>query len=48
VTGLAAESPTIGTSELAAVRANVTRLEAEVHELKDLLSKVCAQLGMKQ
>src|SRR5262249_5457317 len=29
----------------AAVKANVARLEAEVHELKDLLAKVCAQLG---
>jgi hypothetical protein len=30
------------------VKANVARLEAEVHELKDLLAKVCAQLGIKQ
>jgi uncharacterized protein YceH (UPF0502 family) len=42
------ESPSPGISELAAVKANVARLEAEVHELKDLLAKVCAQLGMKQ
>jgi hypothetical protein len=45
--GLAAESPSLGISELAAVKANVARLEAEVHELKDLLAKVCAQLGIK-
>jgi uncharacterized protein YceH (UPF0502 family) len=46
--GLAAESPSLGISELAAVKANVARLESEVHELKDLLARVCAQLGMKQ
>jgi uncharacterized protein len=45
--GLAAESPSLGISELAAVQANVARLEAEVRELKDLLAKVCAQLGIK-
>jgi uncharacterized protein len=48
VTGLAAESPSLGISELAVVKANVARLESEVHELKDLLAKVCVQLGMKQ
>jgi uncharacterized protein len=46
--GVAAESPALGISELAAVKANIARLEAEVHELKDLLAKVCAQLGIKQ
>ena len=46
--GLAAESPSLGISELAAVKANVARLEAEVHELKGLLARVCAQLGIKQ
>jgi len=46
--GLAAESPSPGISELAAVKTNVARLEAEVHELKDLLAKVCAELGIKQ
>ena len=45
--GLAAESPSLGISELAAVKANLARLEAEVQELKDLLARVCAQLGMK-
>ena len=44
---LAAESPSLGISELAAVKANVARLEAEVRELKDLLAKVHAQLGIK-
>ena len=46
--GLAAESPSLSISELAAVKANVARLEAEVRELKDLLGKVCTQLGIKQ
>jgi hypothetical protein len=45
---LAAEAPSLGISELAAVKANVARLEAEVHVLKDLLAKVCAQLSIKQ
>jgi uncharacterized protein YceH (UPF0502 family) len=45
---LAADSQSPDISELAAVKANVARLEAEVHELKDLLAKVCAQLGIKQ
>jgi uncharacterized protein YceH (UPF0502 family) len=44
--GSAAESPSLGISELAAVKANVARLEAEMRELKDLLAKVCARLGM--
>ena len=44
---LAADFPSLGISELAAVKANVARLEAEVHELKDLLAKVCSQLGIK-
>ena len=44
---LAVESPSLGISELAAVKANVARLEAEVRELKDLLAEVRAQLGMK-
>jgi uncharacterized protein YceH (UPF0502 family) len=44
---LAAEPLSLGISELAAVKANVARLEAEVRELKDLLAKVHAQLGIK-
>jgi hypothetical protein len=45
-TGLAAESPSLSISKLAAVQANVARLETEVLELKDLLAKA-AQLGIK-
>ena len=44
---LSAESPSPGISELAAVKANVARLEAELREVKDLLAKVCAQLGIE-
>jgi uncharacterized protein YceH (UPF0502 family) len=46
--GVTAESPSLGISELAAVKANIARLEGEVRELKDLLAKVCAELGIKQ
>jgi uncharacterized protein YceH (UPF0502 family) len=46
--GSAAESSSLGISELAALKANVARLEAEVDELKDLLATVCVQLGIKQ
>ena len=45
--GLSAESPSLDISELAAVKANVARLEAELRELKDLLAKICAQLGIE-
>ena len=45
--GLSAESPSPDMSELAAVKANVARLEAELRELKDLLAKVCARLGIE-
>jgi uncharacterized protein len=45
--GLATDSPSLGISEVAAVKADVARLEAEVRELKALLAKVCAQLGIK-
>jgi len=41
-----AESPSLNIGEVAAVKANIARLEAEVHELKDLLAKVCAKLGI--
>jgi hypothetical protein len=34
-------------SELGAVKANVARLEAELRELKDVLAKVCARLGIE-
>ena len=43
----AAESPSLDIAELAAVKANVARLEADVRELKDLLARVCAELGIK-
>lgn len=35
-------------SEMAAVKANVARLETEVRELKALLAKVCAELGIRE
>jgi 2-polyprenyl-6-methoxyphenol hydroxylase-like FAD-dependent oxidoreductase len=41
------ESPSFGTSELAAVKASVARLEAEVRELRDQIAKLHAQLGIK-
>jgi uncharacterized protein len=44
---LAVESPSFGTSELAAVKASVARLEAEVRELRDQIAKVHAQLAIK-
>jgi uncharacterized protein YceH (UPF0502 family) len=44
---LAVESPSFGTSELAAVKASVARLEAEVRELRDQIAKLHAQLGIK-
>ena len=40
------DSISFGVSELAAVKANVARLEAEVAALKSLLAKVCAELGI--
>jgi uncharacterized protein YceH (UPF0502 family) len=42
-----AEPPSLGDAELAAVKANVARLEADVRELKDLLARICAELGIK-
>jgi uncharacterized protein len=44
---LAVESPSVCTSELAAVKASVARLEAEVRELRDQIAKVHAQLAIK-
>ena len=46
----AASAPATGAvavSELAAVKANVARLEAEVAEVKALLAKVCSELGIR-
>ena len=37
----------LAVSELAAVKANVARLEGEVAELKALLAKVCSELGIR-
>ena len=37
----------LGVSELAAVKANVARLENEVSELKALVAKICADLGIR-
>jgi uncharacterized protein len=41
------ESVDIGPGELAALRAQVTRLEDEVGELKTLVTRICTELGMK-
>ena len=38
----------LGASELATVKAKVARLEAEVSELKALISKICSELGIRQ
>ena len=35
-------------SEVAALKTNVARLEAEVRELKEVLAKVCAELGINR
>lgn len=43
----ASEPAAAGPSELAAVKANVARLEAEVRELRGQLARVCAELGIK-
>ena len=45
--GLSAESSSPSISELAAVKATVARLEAELREQKHLLAKICAQLGIE-
>jgi uncharacterized protein YceH (UPF0502 family) len=49
-TGVAAAADTGGlaVSELAAVKANVARLETEVAELKVLVGKLCGELGIPQ
>ncbi len=44
---LTSEPAAVDLSELAAVKANVARLEAEVRALKGALERVCAELGIK-
>jgi hypothetical protein len=41
------ETGGVAVSEIAALKANVARLQAEVSELKALLEKVCSELGMR-
>jgi hypothetical protein len=36
----------ITVGEIAAIKANVSKLEAEVSELKALVNKLCAELGV--
>ena len=43
----APEPAGLAVSEVAALKANIARLEADVRELKQLLAKVCAELGIK-
>ena len=40
-------TPDIGTSEIAALKANVARLEAEVSELKAIVAKISGELGIR-
>jgi uncharacterized protein YceH (UPF0502 family) len=40
------QSGDITVGEIAAIKANVSKLEAEVSELKTLVSKLCAELGV--
>ena len=42
--GSGAEAPSLG--EIAALKANVDRLEAEVAELRETLARVCRELGL--
>ncbi len=44
---LAPMTSDVGTSSFLALQANVTRLEAEVVQLKDKLEKVCRELGLE-
>jgi len=43
----AVEEGGVAASEIAAVKANVARLQAEVSELKALVAKVCSERGIK-
>lgn len=42
------EPGSVAVSELAAVKSNMARLQAEVSELKALLAKVCSELGIRR
>jgi uncharacterized protein YceH (UPF0502 family) len=47
VSGLAVEAD-VAVSEIAAMKANIARLQSEVDELKRLLDKVCSELGIQR
>ncbi|OGA02743.1 MAG: hypothetical protein A2W68_12300 [Betaproteobacteria bacterium RIFCSPLOWO2_02_64_14] len=42
-----AEAGGVAMSEIAAMKANIARLQAEVGELKALVAKICSELGIK-
>ena len=42
-----AEAGAVAVTEIAAVKANVARLQAEVDELKALVARVCSELGIR-
>jgi uncharacterized protein len=48
VSGLAVAAGGVTVSELAAMKANIARLQSEVDELKRLLDKVCSELGIQR
>ena len=43
----AAPNADVSLGEVAALKANVARLESEVHELKALVARICTELGVK-
>jgi uncharacterized protein len=43
---VAGHSETVSTGEIAALKANVARLQGEVDELKTVVEKLCAELGI--
>jgi uncharacterized protein YceH (UPF0502 family) len=42
----AVEGAAVAASEIAAIKTNIARLEAEVGELKALLARICSELGI--